>query len=57
MGASQSVLEARHPTSHHGVNGQVAVPGCGHEKSPLLGVVQAFFFGVGGRVARASFMR
>ena len=39
------------------VNGQVAVPGCGREKSPFLGVVQAFLFGFGRGVARASFMR
>ena len=51
-----------HPRVHlwtfaHAVNGQVAVPGCGREKSPFLGVVQAFFFGGVRSVARASFMR
>jgi len=39
------------------VNGQVAVPGCGREWSPFLGVVQAFLFGVDRSVAWASFMR
>jgi hypothetical protein len=39
------------------VNGQVAVSGCGQEKSPFLGVVQAFLFGFDRSVARASFMR
>ena len=39
------------------VNGQVAVPGVGREKSPFLGVVQALWVGVGRGVARASFMR
>ncbi len=54
-GGSQSSMTAA-PTADAGVNGQVKVPTCGHEKSPPPGASQAV-----GRSApprcRASFMR